>query len=155
MPTEHGDGSAATSEHEERQPEPVEARSGEPSTRSDQMPDRPSQIIPPGNSYRTRLFTAPGVGSGEAGRRSRALTSTGRTVGALPAHRNGRLHLTATIRAAAPRQIDRGRLPDEPLRLATPDLRLVVTEGRESNLVLLVVERRVLGWHRSARRVEL
>ena len=74
-------------------------------------PDRPSQIIPPGNSYRTRLFTAPGVGSGEAGRRSRALTSTGRTVGALPAHLNsGRLHLTATIRAAAPRQADRGRL---------------------------------------------
>ena len=141
MPTEHGNGSSTTSEHEERQPEPVEALSGEPSTRSEQVPDRLSQIIPPGNSYRTRLFTAPGVGRGEAGRRSRAITSTGRTVGALPAPRNsGRLHLTATIRAAAPRQVDRGRLPDEPLRLATPDLRLVVTEGRESNLVLLVVD---------------
>jgi magnesium chelatase subunit D len=99
------------------------------------------QIIPPASSYRTRLFTAPGVGSGEAGRRSRALTSTGRTVGALPATRNsGRLHLTATIRAAAPRQVDRGRLPNEPLRLAAPDLRIAVTEGRESNLVLLVVD---------------
>jgi magnesium chelatase subunit D len=141
MPTDHGNGSSATSERQERQPEPVEALSNEPSTRPEQMADRPSQIIPPGNSYRTQLFTAPGVGSGEAGRRSRALTSTGRTVGALPAHRgSGRLHLTATIRAAAPWQVDRGRLPDEPLRLATPDLRLVITEGRESNLVLLAVD---------------
>jgi magnesium chelatase subunit D len=141
MPTAHGNGSSTASEHKEPQPEPVEALSGEPSTRSEQMPDRPSQIIPPGNSYRTRLFTAPGVGRGEAGHRSRALTSTGRTVGALPATRNsGRLHLTATIRAAAPRQADRGRLPTEPLRLAAPDLRLAVTEGRESNLVLLVVD---------------
>ncbi|MGH3340810.1 MAG: vWA domain-containing protein, partial [Propionibacteriaceae bacterium] len=64
-----------------------------------------------------------------------------RTVGALPAHRaSGRLHLTGTIRAAAPRQLARGRSPDEPLRLASPDLRLAVTEGRESNLVLLVVD---------------
>ena len=115
--------------------------SGEPSTRSEQMPDRPSQIVPPGHSYRTRLFTAPGVGIGEAGRRSRAVTPTGRAVGALPARRaRGRLHLTATIRAAAPRQLERGRLRDEPLRLASPDLRLAVTEGRESNLVLLVVD---------------
>ena len=105
------------------------------------MPDRPLQIVPPGNSYRTRLFTAPGLGVGEAGRRSRALTATGRTIGALPADRaRGRLHLTATIRAAAPRQVGRHRLPNEPLRLASPDLRLAVSEGRESNLVLLVVD---------------
>jgi magnesium chelatase subunit D len=141
MPTEHGDGSSAASEHRDRQPEPVDALSGQPSTRSEQTPDRPSQIIPPGDSYRTRLFTAPGVGSGEAGRRSRALTSTGRTVGAFPAHRNrGRLHLTATIRAAAPHQAERGRLAEESLRLATQDMQLAVTEGRESNLVLLVVD---------------
>ena len=141
MPTEHGNGSSTNSERSDWQPEPVEALSGEPSTRSEQMPDRPSQIVPPGHSYRTRLFTAPGVGIGEAGRRSRAVTPTGRAVGALPARRaRGRLHLTATIRAAAPRQLERGRLRDEPLRLASPDLRLAVTEGRESNLVLLVVD---------------
>ena len=140
--------SAHINGQKEMRPEPVEGRANAqvngPSTSSGHqspgsLPN--DQIIPPGNSYRTQLFTAPGVGSGEAGRRSRALTSTGRTVGALPAHRgSGRLHLTATIRAAAPWQVDRGRLPDEPLRLATPDLRLVITEGRESNLVLLVVD---------------
>jgi magnesium chelatase subunit D len=141
LPSQRGNGSSASSEHKDLQSEPVEALSGEPSRRSEAVPERSPQIVPPGSSYRTRLFTAPGVGIGEAGRRSRALTATGRTVGALPAHRtSGRLHLTGTIRAAAPRQLARGRSPDEPLRLASPDLRLAVTEGRESNLVLLVVD---------------
>ncbi|HET9779165.1 MAG TPA: VWA domain-containing protein, partial [Propionibacteriaceae bacterium] len=141
QPTQHGNGSSASSEHQDLQPEPVEALSSEPSMWSKQSPDRTSQIVPPDNSYRTRLFTAPGVGIGEAGRRSRAVTTTGRTLGALPARRgSGRLHLIGTIRAAAPWQLERGRPPDEPLRLASPDLRLAVTEGRESNLVLLVVD---------------
>jgi magnesium chelatase subunit D len=141
LPTQPDNGSSASSEHKDLQPEPIEALSGEHSRPSEPVPERSPQIVPPGSSYRTRLFTAPGVGIGEAGRRSRALTATGRTVGALPAHRtSGRLHLTGTIRAAAPRQLARGRSPDEPLRLASPDLRLAVTEGRESNLVLLVVD---------------
>ena len=135
--------------HKEMRPEPVAEGASTGSAHKDlQHADDPSassgptdRIISPGDTYRTRLFIAPGVGVGEAGRRSRALTATGRTVGALPAHRaSGRLHLTGTIRAAAPRQLARGRSPDEPLRLASPDLRLAVTEGRESNLVLLVVD---------------
>ena len=135
--------------HKEMRPEPVAEGASTGSAHKDlQHADGPSassgptdRIISPGDTYRTRLFIAPGVGVGEAGRRSRALTATGRTVGALPAHRaSGRLHLTGTIRAAAPRQLARGRSPDEPLRLASPDLRLAVTEGRESNLVLLVVD---------------
>jgi magnesium chelatase subunit D len=101
----------------------------------------PTRIFTAGETYRTRLFSAPGIGVGEAGRRSRAVTSSGRTVGAIPAnHDRGRLHLTATIRAAAPHQSGRGRRAAEQLRLAVPDLRLAVTEGRESNLVLLVVD---------------
>jgi magnesium chelatase subunit D len=108
-------------------------------TRSDS--DKSEQrVVPAGATYRTRLFTAPGVGVGEAGRRSRARTATGRTVGAVPpGGESGPLHLSATIRAAAPRQHDRGRAYG-PLRLAGDDLRLAVTEGRESNLILLVVD---------------
>ena len=94
-----------------------------------------------GDAYRTRLFTAAGVGRGEAGRRSRAITSSGRTVGARPAGpERGLLHLPATIRAAAPHQDRRGRANHQRLRLTASDLRLAVTEGRESNLVLLVVD---------------
>ncbi len=138
-------GSSTSSEQDGLRPEPIEGASTSSAHSSLQPANGPSgstaRIVSAGETYRTRLFTAVGIGSGEAGRRSRALTSTGRTVGALPADRNGgRLHLTATIRTAAPRQVDRGRLPEEPLRLATPDLRLAVTEGRESNLVLLVVD---------------
>jgi magnesium chelatase subunit D len=145
----NGNSPTSSSEHDGLRPEPVEgltlAQVEGPSTGSARI-EPPStgsgRRVAAGDTYRTRLFTAPGVGIGEAGRRSRALTATGRTVGALPAHRTSgwRLHLTGTIRAAAPRQLARGRSPDEPLRLASPDLRLAVTEGRESNLVLLVVD---------------
>jgi len=94
-----------------------------------------------GAAYRTRMFTAAGVGVGEAGRRSRALTPTGRTVGSVPARgERGHLHLAATIRAAAPEQRHRGRTGSDRLCLTRADLRLAVTEGRESNLVLLVVD---------------
>jgi magnesium chelatase subunit D len=99
------------------------------------------RVVSPGQAYRTRLFTAAGVGAGEAGRRSRAVTTTGRTVGARPmGHQHGPLHLTATIRAAARHQSVRGRQSAERLRFEPADLRLAVTEGRESNLVLLVVD---------------
>jgi magnesium chelatase subunit D len=124
--------------HREMRPEPVEG-SANPQVNAPSTSSR--RIDSAGETYRTRLFTAPGIGIGEAGRRSRAVTTSGRTVGALPAHHiSGRLHLTGTVRAAAPQQLARGRPPDEPLRLASPDLRLAVTEGRESNLVLLVVD---------------
>jgi magnesium chelatase subunit D len=152
--------------HKEMRPEPVDGRalaqidrpstgsernetssgrnetgSGRIETSSERNETRSGHIEPPGDTYRTRLFTAPGIGIGEAGRRSRAMTSTGRAVGAIAAgSTKGRLHLTATIRAAAPHQRARGRHQAERLRLALPDLRLAVTEGRESNLVLLVVD---------------
>ena len=142
--SEHNE-AARVNGHKEMRPEPVEGASTS-SAHKDLPPANgpssgPERIVSAGDTYRTRLFTATGLGVGEAGRRSRALTSTGRTVGAVPSdHGSGRLHLTATIRAAAPHQVGRGRFPDERLRLATPDLRLAVTEGRESNLVLLVVD---------------
>lgn len=98
-----------------------------------------SSVTAPANAYRARRFTVAGAGFGEAGRRSRAITSQGRTVGvrrpddATP----GPIHLPATIRAAAPHLRDRhgGRL-----RFRSEDLRTAVREGRESNLVLLCVD---------------
>ena len=98
-------------------------------------------IAAPGRAYRTRLFTARGVGAGTAGRRSRAVTTTGRTVGStLPDGEHRPLHLSATVRAAAPHQGVRGRTPGDRLHLVASDLRHAVTEGRESNLVLLAVD---------------
>ena len=130
----------------ERQPEPAtaEAEADPPSASS--TSDEPPRAVPvsvaaAGQAYRTRLFTARGIGQGTAGRRSRAVTTTGRTVGStLPDGEHRPLHLGATVRAAAPFQPGRGRTGGSRLRLVGADLRHAVTEGRESNLVLLAVD---------------
>ncbi len=81
-----------------------------------------------GNPFQARLLAVKGMGSGDVGRRSRARTSSGRTVGSTT--RNvGPVHLPETIRAAALRD-----------SIAPADLRFGVREGRESNLVLLCVD---------------
>ncbi|MFG3298336.1 VWA domain-containing protein [Micromonospora chersina] len=101
---------------------------------------RPGTVAVPDRGLRARLFTAPGVGEGVPGRRSRARTGRGRTTGArVPAGRAGALHLPATVRAAAPHQAARGR-GGGPLRLRPSDVREAVREGREGNLVLFVVD---------------
>ena len=90
--------------------------------------------------YRTRRFAVRGVGHGESGRRSRAITDRGRTIGSTTARpgRAARVHLPATITAAALHQRARGRT--DRLLLRSADLRSAVAEGRESNLVLFVVD---------------
>ena len=141
-PDPGGGGPSTGSGHGETGAGSGETSAGQDRTgRGDGDPRDSDRVVSPGQAYRTRLFTAAGVGDGEAGRRSRAVTTTGRTVGARPiSDRHGRLHLTATIRAAARHQSMRGRQSDERLRFERADLRLAVTEGRESNLVLLVVD---------------
>ena len=103
----------------------------------------PGTTTAPGATYRPRLLTVQGVGSGTAGRRSRARTSNGRRIGATTpgaaGGRGGAIHLTETIRAAAPHQHARGRREGR-LLLRPADLRVAVREGRESNLVLFCVD---------------
>jgi magnesium chelatase subunit D len=94
---------------------------------------------PAAEPQRARLFSVPGVGAGASGRRSPAYTREGRTVGAqAPAGRLTRLHLAATLRAAAPHQVRRGRVAKPVLR--RQDLREPIRQGRESNLVLFCVD---------------
>ncbi|CAM5264904.1 putative cobaltochelatase [Streptomyces fumanus] len=90
--------------------------------------------------FRTKVLSVPGVGEGAAGRRSRARTERGRTTGARrPKGALGKLHLAATVRAAAPHQRARGR-SGPGLVIRRDDLRQAVKEGREGNLVLFVVD---------------
>jgi magnesium chelatase subunit D len=98
-----------------------------------------TRTVGAGTPYRPRLFTVRGIGSGEAGRRSRAVTRTGRRVGARPGER-GAIHLPETVRAAAPHQLVRGRTPGGVLRFRAQDLRVATREGQESNLVLFCVD---------------
>jgi len=90
--------------------------------------------------YRTKLFAVAGTGTGTAGRRSRAITENGRRIGATaPTDGHGTLHLTETIRAAAPHQHARGRRSGR-IRFAGSDLRVATREGQESNLILFCVD---------------
>ena len=101
----------------------------------------PAEAAAPGAVFRVRRLEIPGVGAGAAGRRSRARTDAGRVTGALvPRGRLARLHLAATVAAAAPHQVARGRRAPDPLRVRRADLREARLEGRESNLVLFVVD---------------
>ncbi|QEU85057.1 putative cobaltochelatase [Streptomyces viridosporus] len=93
-----------------------------------------------GEPFRTKALSVPGLGEGAAGRRSRARTEHGRTTGARrPRGALTKVHLAATVRAAAPHQRARGR-GGPGLVVRRDDLRQAVREGRESNLVLFVVD---------------
>ncbi|MGW4301402.1 putative cobaltochelatase [Streptomyces sp. NPDC004646] len=121
-----GDGGAAASEGGES--EGAGAGAGE------QTPARAAE------PFRTRMLSVDGIGEGAAGRRSRARTEHGRTTGARrPQGALTKLHLAATVQAAAPHQRVRGR-SGPGLVLRRDDLRQAVREGRESNLVLFVVD---------------
>ncbi|MFJ9719740.1 putative cobaltochelatase [Streptomyces sp. NPDC101213] len=117
---------------------PEAGESGEPQTpgggAGEQQPARA------GEPFRTKALSVPGVGEGAAGRRSRARTEQGRTTGARrPRGALTKLHLAATVRAAAPHQRARGRA-GRGLVVRRDDLRQAVKEGREGNLVLFVVD---------------
>ncbi|MGA5819413.1 putative cobaltochelatase [Kitasatospora sp. NPDC094028] len=125
------DGPATSAEDEPAQP-PVPAQHPAPA--------RESAPVAAGDPYRTRLFTVKGTGHGAQGRRSPAETTSGHTVRARrPQGTLSRLHLTATLQAAAPHQVARGR-DGRALVLHKDDFREQVRQGRESNLVLFVVD---------------
>lgn len=117
-----------------------EDATGDPADPAD--PDGPGGAAPagvatPGAAFRVRRLAVTGVGAGDPGRRSRAITTWGRTVGS--AREGGRrVHVPATITAAAPHQAGRGRTGR--VLVTSDDMRYRVTQGRESNLVLIAVD---------------
>ncbi|MGW1541803.1 putative cobaltochelatase [Streptomyces sp. NPDC002309] len=115
---------------------PEAGKDGEPrpSGAGEQSPARAAE------PFRTKVLSVPGIGEGAAGRRSRARTEHGRTTGARrPRGALTKLHLAATVRAAAPHQRARGRT-GRGLVVRRDDLRQATREGREGNLVLFVVD---------------
>ncbi|MFI7295890.1 putative cobaltochelatase [Streptomyces sp. NPDC050121] len=115
---------------------PEAGEDGEPqaSGAGEQSPARAAE------PFRTKVLSVPGIGEGAAGRRSRARTEHGRTTGARrPQGALTKLHLAATVQAAAPHQRARGR-SGRGLVVRRDDLRQATREGREGNLVLFVVD---------------
>ncbi|MEV6078088.1 putative cobaltochelatase [Streptomyces sp. NPDC052069] len=98
------------------------------------------QPVASAEPFRTKMLSVPGLGEGAAGRRSRARTEHGRTTGSRrPQGALTKLHLAATVQAAAPHQHARGR-SGRGLVVRRDDLRQATREGREGNLVLFVVD---------------
>ncbi|MFJ3819533.1 putative cobaltochelatase [Streptomyces nodosus] len=124
-----GDDTAAQPEAgDSGEPQPSGGGAGE------QSPVRASE------PFRTKVLSVPGLGEGAAGRRSRARTEHGRTIGSRrPRGVLTKLHLAATVQAAAPHQRARGR-SGPGLVVRRDDLRQATREGREGNLVLFVVD---------------
>ncbi|MER5216052.1 putative cobaltochelatase [Streptomyces sp. NPDC002838] len=125
---EGGDTGARPEAGEGDEPQPSGAGSGE------------QQAARAAEPFRTKVLSVPGLGEGAAGRRSRARTEHGRTTGARrPRGALTKLHLAATVQAAAPHQRARGR-SGRGLVVRRDDLRQATREGREGNLVLFVVD---------------
>ncbi|MBT2408218.1 MULTISPECIES: putative cobaltochelatase [unclassified Streptomyces] len=124
----------------ERQDAP-EAPTPQPSTQEADGADGAEQgAVRAAEPFRTKMLSVPGLGEGASGRRSRARTAHGRTTGAQrPRGQLTKLHLAATIHAAAPHQKARGR-SGRGLVVRKDDLRQATREGREGNLVLFVVD---------------
>ncbi|WP_030248737.1 MULTISPECIES: putative cobaltochelatase [unclassified Streptomyces] len=123
-----GDAEARPEAGEDGQPQPQPSGAGEQSA------------VRAAEPFRTKVLSVPGLGEGAAGRRSRARTEHGRTTGARrPQGALTKLHLAATVRAAAPHQRARGR-SGPGLVVRRDDLRQATREGREGNLVLFVVD---------------
>lgn len=115
-------------------PEEGEGGQPQPSGAGEQSAVRASE------PFRAKVLSVPGIGEGAAGRRSRARTEHGRTTGARrPRGALTKLHLAATVQAAAPHQRARGR-SGRGLVVRRDDLRQATREGREGNLVLFVVD---------------
>ncbi|MGW6645289.1 magnesium chelatase [Streptomyces sp. A244] len=132
------------------QPEPDDAPQGDGDTAARPEAGENGQPQPSGageqsavrasEPFRTKVLSVPGIGEGAAGRRSRARTEHGRTTGARrPRGALTKLHLAATVQAAAPHQRARGR-SGPGLVVRRDDLRQATREGREGNLVLFVVD---------------
>ncbi|OII59481.1 putative cobaltochelatase [Streptomyces sp. CC77] len=130
------DGQGGQQEPSGAQPEDSPAPGGgtAPAPAPEQAPAKAAE------PFRAKVLTVPGLGDGAAGRRSRARTEHGRTTGAhRPRGALTKLHLAATVQAAAPHQRARGR-SGPGLVVRRDDLRQAVREGREGNLVLFVVD---------------
>ncbi|MDQ0580174.1 putative cobaltochelatase [Streptomyces rishiriensis] len=125
---EADDSTASPQSGEGGEPQPAGAGAGEQSA------------VRAAEPFRTKVLSVPGIGEGAAGRRSRARTEHGRTTGARrPRGTLTKLHLAATVMAAAPHQRERGR-SGRGLVVRRDDLRQATREGREGNLVLFVVD---------------
>ncbi|MFF3652445.1 putative cobaltochelatase [Streptomyces sp. NPDC002181] len=131
-------GAPAPEDAPETTPEAPDSPAPQPASQDGAAPEQAA--VRAAEPFRTKMLSVPGLGEGASGRRSRARTAHGRTTGAQrPRGQLTKLHLAATVQAAAPHQKARGRT-GRGLVVRKDDLRQATREGREGNLVLFVVD---------------
>ncbi|MFG1641304.1 putative cobaltochelatase [Amycolatopsis sp. NPDC049252] len=139
-PEDDGPGSGSTPPEAPQEGPPEVPQGDAPQGQPQQQQGGPQKTVGAGETFKARVFRVKGMGEGERGRRSRAITDSGRTIGVQPPSvRDGRPHLVATVKAAAPHQKARGR-EGAGLKMRRQDLRFALREGREGNLVLFCVD---------------
>ncbi len=137
-PEDDGPGSGSTPDEAPQEVPQGDAPQGQPPQQHQNGGQQ--KTVGAGETFKSKVFRVKGTGEGERGRRSRAITDSGRTIGVQPPSvRDGRPHLVATVKAAAPHQKARGR-DGAALKLRPEDLRYARREGREGNLVLFCVD---------------
>jgi magnesium chelatase subunit D len=92
----------------------------------------PRKAAAPGAAFEVRHLQAAGLGTGSGGRRSRSRGAGGRPAASMAT--TSRPDLVPTLRAAALAR------PGEPLEVTGRDLRRWARRGRESNLVILLLD---------------
>jgi magnesium chelatase subunit D len=112
---------------------PPESRAQETQRREDQSAPAPAGMsAPPGAAFQVRRFTASGLGSGDEGRRSGSRGPHGRPIASIRSSR--RPELLPTLRAAVLAR------PGEAVTVTPGDLRVSLRRGRESNLIVLLLD---------------
>jgi len=124
-------------------PDPGENASGPPPSRpqdteSRENPAAPAPAgtsAPPGAAFQVRRLMASGLGSGNEGRRSGSRGPHGRPIAAIRSSR--RPELLPTLRAAV---LARRFVPGAAVTVTAGDLRVSLRRGRESNLIVLLLD---------------
>jgi magnesium chelatase subunit D len=116
------------------EPPPSRAQDAEP--RQDPAAPAPAGTsAPPGAAFQVRRLTASGLGWGNEGRRSGSRGPHGRPIASIRSSR--RPELLPTLRAAV---LARRAAPGAAVTVTAGDLRVSLRRGRESNLIVLLLD---------------
>ena len=156
-PTPQDDAAGADPAETEENPRTKEAEHAEPDSATDGPVGRALQGVDLQGNHGSRplLFRFAGTGSGARGRRSKAITSSGRSVRSAADARGSRLDLVHTVRSAAQRNARERHEAgiSSPLTVHGADLRYAQRIGRSGDLVVFLVD--TSGSMAARRRLEL
>jgi magnesium chelatase subunit D len=132
-PDDGGGGGESPDSGENGSGPPLQSRAQDTERREDPATPAPAGIsAPPGTAFGVRRLAASGLGSGHEGRRSGSRGPHGRPIASIRSSR--RPELLPTLRAAVLAR------PGAAVTVTAGDLRVSLRRGRESNLIVLLLD---------------